>query len=466
MHTLRAMRLVAVSVVKNEADIIEAFVRHTRAWTDHHLVFDHDSSDGTREILRALQAEGLPLTLFSDDQLGNLQQARSNHLTRLALDRFAADWICPLDADEFVSGPSRPALEQALQQCGPDQAVTLPLLDYCTTDQDDPTETNPAMRLRYSRPHLSPTRKIFVPRQLAADPAVLAGKGSHALYRHNEALPGSPLPEGWHLAHLALRSPQHQALRVMLAELQKLSRGHAAAGLDVHYRLGYQLLAEDPALFFKTLSPPVSSLRLRPIAYAGGALRYTSPQAWSRVARAMLPYLEQLARSHGTLLDAVGVAAVGASSTESRITEIEPAEPSPTTGSGRSEPFAGFTAVSGWGLPEGPVPEAFLPPFHWGYAPTTILAVESKAQGRGQLVAELLTYSDHQTIEVVLNDTSLHLLEFSRTNQREHLIVTLPLLAGHNRLHLNYSRALHSEHDPRALAAIYLRLRVTGPGSS
>ena len=43
------MRLVAVSIVKNEADIIEAFVRHTLAWVDHHLVFDHDSTDGTRE---------------------------------------------------------------------------------------------------------------------------------------------------------------------------------------------------------------------------------------------------------------------------------------------------------------------------------------------------------------------------------------------------------------------------------
>jgi len=48
------MRLVAVSIVKNEADIIEPFVRHTLAWVDHHLVFDHDSTDGTREILGAL----------------------------------------------------------------------------------------------------------------------------------------------------------------------------------------------------------------------------------------------------------------------------------------------------------------------------------------------------------------------------------------------------------------------------
>src|SRR5688572_29754160 len=130
------MRLVAVSIVKNEADIIEAFVRHTLAWVDHHLVFDHDSTDGTREILQALQAEGLPLTLFRDDAPGHLQQARSNHLTRLAAESYDADWILPLDTDEVLCGPGRTELEQALQQAGPGQPASLPLLDYCATEED------------------------------------------------------------------------------------------------------------------------------------------------------------------------------------------------------------------------------------------------------------------------------------------------------------------------------------------
>ena len=101
------MRLVAVSIVKNEADIIEPFVRHTLARVDHHFIFDHDSTDGTRQILHALQAEGLALTLFTDDALGNLQQIRSNYLTKLAADTQQADWIFPLDADEILIGPNR-----------------------------------------------------------------------------------------------------------------------------------------------------------------------------------------------------------------------------------------------------------------------------------------------------------------------------------------------------------------------
>ena len=123
------MRLIAVSIVKNEADIIEAFVRHTLAWVDHHLVFDHASTDGTRQILGVLQAEGLPLTLFTDDALGNLQQTRSNHLTRLAAEQYAADWILPLDADEILSGPGRAALEQGLRFFETASPASLPLLE-------------------------------------------------------------------------------------------------------------------------------------------------------------------------------------------------------------------------------------------------------------------------------------------------------------------------------------------------
>lgn len=456
------MRLVAVSVVKNEADIIEAFVRHTRAWADHHLIFDHDSTDGTREILQALQAEGLPLTLYADGRLANLQQARSNHLVRLAIQNHEADWILPLDADEFITGHDRAELENVLQQAGHSRAVSLPLHDYCATREDDSAESNPALRLRYSRPSPSVTRKIFVPRALALDPALSVGKGSHALYHGNEALPDSPLPPGWVLSHLALRSPQHQVLRVVLAELQKLSRGQAAAGLDVHYRFGYQLLADDPELFFATLTPPASSLRLQPIRYDGGALQYTPRQEWARVARALLPYLEQLAGSHGRLVDAASVT-FPPPPADHPIKEISAVAPSGASGRQRGDNFAGFTAVSGWGALEGPVPEAFLPPFHWGYAPATVLTFDAPDGGAARLDADLLTYCENQTVTFELNATRLHRLDFSRTNQRERVSLPLTLHPGRNLLSLHYSQSLVTARDPRALAAIFLRLRITAP---
>jgi hypothetical protein len=454
------MRLVAVSVVKNEADIIEAFVRHTAAWVDHHLVFDHASTDGTREILQALQAGGLPLSLFQDDAPGHLQQARSNHLTGLAAREHGADWILPLDADEILEGDGRKELEAALQQAGNTQPASLPLLNYCPTDADAPDEPNPVLRLRHSQHSVSSTRKIFVPRALALDPGAQAGKGSHALYRGDVALPDRPLPDSWHLAHLALRSPAQQLVRVVRAELQRLSRGRAAAGLDVHYRLGFQLLAEDPALFFATTRLPASQLRLRPITYRGGPLQHRVAPDQERTARALLPYLEQLALSHGRLADAAGFDISPPAPAGLHIQEISPAAQGATGDAGGSDAFHGFTPVSGWGPREGPVPEAFLPPFHWGYAPATVLAVDMPAAGPALLAADLLTYSDDQVVEVLLNGVSLHRHAFGRTNQREKLAVPLALKAGRNEIALRYERSLVAAHDPRALAAIFLSLRL------
>ena len=69
----RPKRLVATSGVRNERDVIEAFVRHTTALVDHLMILDNGSSDGTREILASLVGEGLPITVKYRDSLGYSQ---------------------------------------------------------------------------------------------------------------------------------------------------------------------------------------------------------------------------------------------------------------------------------------------------------------------------------------------------------------------------------------------------------
>jgi hypothetical protein len=451
------MRLVAVSIVKNEADMIEAFVRHTLAWVDHHLVFDHDSTDGTREILGALQREGLPITLYTDDALGNLQQARSNHLARLAAERFGADWVLPLDADEILAGPGRPALERFLESVDHATPASLPLVNYYPAEDDSEPEVNPVIRLRHCQSGAASTKKIFVPAPLARDPAIEAGKGNHALYRAGHALPDRALPAGFFLAHYALRSPEHQVLRVVLAELQKNSRGRAHAGLDVHYRLGFQLLAEDPGRFFSTVRRPGSHLQSQPVAYQGTPLRYSSQAGgWPRVARALLPYLDKLAASHGALLD--GQRPPPESS--AAIRELAGAAQPPPPGTHAGDHFTGFQPLEGWGEQEGPVPEAFLPPFHWGYAPQTRLALESPSGGPVQFTAEMLTYSDNQSVVAELNGTPVAQHAFGRVNQMERLALRLDLRPGPNELVLRYRTSLVTSYDPRQLAVIFLSLGI------
>jgi hypothetical protein len=109
------------------------------------------------------------------------------------------------------------------------------------------------------------------------------------------------------------------------------------------------------------------------------------------------------------------------------------------------------------------VPEAFLPVFHWGYAPATVLAVDVPAARNGKLIADVLSYSRDQVVTVTLNGVQLHQQTLPRINQKERLAVALPLRAGANELAISYSQSLVTDYDPRKLAAIFLSLRVLTP---
>src|SRR4051812_191935 len=110
-----AVILWGVAMVRNEEDIIEAFVRHNLAFLDGMTLLDHRSSDSTPGKLAALEAEGLALVLLrtSDEALH-----KARHMSALARESFArtgADFVFTLDADEFIHAPSRAAIESAFE---------------------------------------------------------------------------------------------------------------------------------------------------------------------------------------------------------------------------------------------------------------------------------------------------------------------------------------------------------------
>src|SRR5215470_3788379 len=96
------MKLVAVSWVRNEIDIIEAFVRHNARHVDKLIVLDDGSTDGTYDVLRSLRSAGLPLVLMREPSTGIEHGRQMTRLLHMAVQQFGADWIVPLDADEFI----------------------------------------------------------------------------------------------------------------------------------------------------------------------------------------------------------------------------------------------------------------------------------------------------------------------------------------------------------------------------
>ena len=100
------MKIVAISGVRNEADIIEPFVRHTLAYCDTLIVLDHGSTDATFEILKKLQQEGLSLHLLQDGTLGHMQVVFMNRLLQLAVADFARTGFSRwMRMNSFRAGP-------------------------------------------------------------------------------------------------------------------------------------------------------------------------------------------------------------------------------------------------------------------------------------------------------------------------------------------------------------------------
>lgn len=108
-----------IAMVKNEADVIEAFVRHNLSFMDALAIVDNDSVDDTRAILVRLQREGLPIVLLDDPVVGHFQAEIVTAVYRRTVPIFKPRFVFLLDADEFIVAPSRDALYCQLRALRP-----------------------------------------------------------------------------------------------------------------------------------------------------------------------------------------------------------------------------------------------------------------------------------------------------------------------------------------------------------
>lgn len=99
-------RIAGATMVKDECDIIELFVKINSRHLDHIFIVDHCSSDPTREILTKLKSEGYPLTIYSYDQHDFQQSKVITWLVRHIAGLGNYDYIITLDADEFINPKS------------------------------------------------------------------------------------------------------------------------------------------------------------------------------------------------------------------------------------------------------------------------------------------------------------------------------------------------------------------------
>lgn len=255
------MRLVGVSMVGDEADVIESFVRFHAQVLDHLLVVDHRSRDGTAEILAALVDEGLPLSVTREPGLGHSQARHLTELMKVAVRRHGADWVVPLDADEFLTSEEPGGVRAALPPGPPAKRyLRIPWRSYVPTPRDDPAEPEVLRRIRH-RCAREPKQwyKALAPRRLAGARRTLLQPGSHDLYRgglkrsRRYAFEAS---RGLALAHFPLRSVEQMERKVLRGWLASLALPPGRRPENAHWGAFFRAFARgerpDPSQLCET----------------------------------------------------------------------------------------------------------------------------------------------------------------------------------------------------------------------
>ena len=110
------MKVYSISMVKDEEDVIESFIRFNSLVIDKFFILDNGSTDNTNGLLTLLKNEGFDIEIFGDTDNEFNQMHKTNELLHRILREYEQpDFFIPLDADEFIiekSGENAKILSQ------------------------------------------------------------------------------------------------------------------------------------------------------------------------------------------------------------------------------------------------------------------------------------------------------------------------------------------------------------------
>jgi glycosyltransferase involved in cell wall biosynthesis len=127
------MRIHAICLVKNEADVLQESLGAAWHWCDHIYVFDNGSDDGSWELVQELAQQHQEIVPYKRDDVPYSYGLRSDIFNAFRADAGPQDWWCRLDADEFYIDDPRIFLTKVP---GHLKTVWSASLNYYFTDQD------------------------------------------------------------------------------------------------------------------------------------------------------------------------------------------------------------------------------------------------------------------------------------------------------------------------------------------
>ena len=225
-------KIYSISMVKDEEDIIESFIRFNSLIIDKFFILDNGSTDNTNGILNLLKKEGFDIEILSDtDTEFNLMYKTNELLHRILREYEQADFIIPLDADEFIiekSGGNAKHIISCLEQ---NKVYYYEWLSFVPSSAQMLKEAFVPARMDTVRVAEKEQKKIIIPCSIINDSFIIKN-GSHdyfcdSEYEH-EYIPSLKL------AHYPIRSIEQYTVKSILGYINRIKSTAYTKGISRH----------------------------------------------------------------------------------------------------------------------------------------------------------------------------------------------------------------------------------------
>ncbi|MFN8891189.1 MAG: glycosyltransferase family 2 protein [Alphaproteobacteria bacterium] len=241
-------RIICLSMVKNEQDIIEPFILHNAQFFDAMIIADNNSSDATRDIIRSCQAQIEGVFLCDTRKFGYNQAERMTSMLLHCQGSFFADYIFFLDADEFISAQSRQDLLPSLSVIPKRGVGLMPWRTHVLRKGHEKEDGADAPRsLEYCREYERPQfYKAVLSLAGEFDPFIRVVQGNHYVIDEKGRLPEVVLRDV-PLLHFPIRSQAQLTAKIVVgwaAYLKKNPQAHKATE-GFHWRGIFEKIARE-----------------------------------------------------------------------------------------------------------------------------------------------------------------------------------------------------------------------------
>ncbi len=244
-------KLGLITKVKNEADIIEYFLRYHAQFFDSILVIDNGSIDGTYEIINSLIDEGLPIMLIDEAASEFDAYKFANKYTYNFVKSNNIDFLVLMDADEMLINIAGAGVREEIEKLSDDTIYYLLWRTYIYKNAPDRmfrVEDYPV----YRDDTQEKFTKVIVPGKMVLEKKLIIAEGNHSA----KVLGGSKegKAENLRFAHFPIRGKNQYTKQIILNSINMLSYPDNGIQTGSHWKKMYDIMNDNVDLEQKSMS--------------------------------------------------------------------------------------------------------------------------------------------------------------------------------------------------------------------